>query len=394
MTMRYFFRVDLCQSTKIIINVSLCKIIQRFLGLVAKLVSSTCCSGITHAQLRPDDVSLTPLLTAMSNLVFAVECRPQVTKSAARDQDGGVSGPKQKYLLRIYGDNIDRTVEQAIAIALGLQNVAPKILSLFANGRLEEFVENTAVRASEFRQLDTACILAQNLASIHGLLSVVMGTGHYGEAPVDAFWARLGAAMRDSAFAAAELKRNDNVSSKIAHIEACRAFDDRAVQRAKHLALEAQSPLVFGHCDLHHGNVLRGTRDGALVVIDFEYAIPTARGLDLANFMCEFCSDYDTHEPHELNYDLFPCESSRARLIESYLSSSANKESTNGSISDIDREVLAYLPFVHLFWAHWALVKYYNTVRAGGASASSSSAFDYLQYGIQRFEQWNKLIEA
>jgi thiamine kinase-like enzyme len=328
----------------------------------------------------------------MSNLVFSVECdsHEEVSKSLGFD---GRPSRKQKYLLRIYGDNIDRTVEEAIAIALGLEDVAPKVLSVFANGRLEEFVDNTAVRASEFRHSDTASVLVQNLASIHGLLPVVMGTGHYGSAPTDAFWSRLASAMSDSSRAAEALKKNDNLSSQIAYIESCGAFDDAVIQRAKVWALDSRSPLVFGHCDLHHGNVLRSTKDGSLVVIDFEYSIPTSRGFDLANFMCEFCSDYDSHEPHELNYDLFPCDATRVHLIRSYLSVHAN-DCTSRPVPEVDREIMAYLPFVHLFWAHWALVKYFNAVRPGGSSASSSAAFDYLRYATQRFEQWGKLMHV
>ena len=114
--------------------------------------------------------------------------------------------------------------------------------------------------------------------------------------------------------------------------------------------------------------------NGDLKIIDFEYAIPTTRGVDLANYFCEFCSDYDSENAHDMDFTLYPFFEDRAKIISSYLGSADSL-----TIAEVDREINAYLPFVHLQWAHWGIVK---------SLESHLSSFDYIRFAYNRFKQF------
>jgi thiamine kinase-like enzyme len=115
--------------------------------------------------------------------------------------------------------------------------------------------------------------------------------------------------------------------------------------------------------------------DGDIVVIDFEYGMPTSRGFDLANYLSEFCSDYDSATPELVNKSQFPSVKDIDQILTLY-SSSCDAE----KIESLRKEVLAHLPLVYLHWGHWGLVK--------AAESGGKSSFDYLTYSLQRYQQY------
>ena len=106
--------------------------------------------------------------------------------------------------------------------------------------------------------------------------------------------------------------------------------------------------------------------------------MPTSRGFDLANYLSEFCSDYESKKPELVNPSRFPSTKDIDDILTLYSSSSDVKE-----IERLRKEVLAHLPLVYLHWGHWGLVK--------AAESGGNSSFDYLTYSTQRYQQYMDL---
>lgn len=106
----------------------------------------------------------------------------------------------------------------------------------------------------------------------------------------------------------------------------------------------------------------------------------TARGLDFANFFCEFCSDYDTPHPDTLHFDNYPTHDVCLAVIAAYLGGGSP-----AAAAQIAREADAHLPLVHLQWGHWGIVR--------AAGPGRHSGFNYLRYAHQRYQQYHLLTK-
>ncbi len=357
---------------QLLLGFSYCSVfVQDFVEHVIRILVSLCNIWTTCTY---SDIALQRLNSSMSNYVYIV--RPT-------NRDIVKIGDPSIILLRIYGAlNImyDRTQEESIAIALATARLIPKFYGVFGNGRFEEFVENIPISPSNFRHIDTAKTLAIKLKNIHDILPIVISIASVEEN--NHFWRRFDILASAAEIGAKVLLLNKTLDQSrhkmLEDIMSWNVFGDHSDM--VRFAEAQESPLVFGHCDLHHGNVLSVEDD--FLIIDFEYAIPTARGLDFANLFCEFCSDYDAPNAHEMDFSLFPSSYDRAAIFMAYLS---NQDSEDAEVRKIDNEMLAYLPFVHLQWAHWGLVK---------ALQSHPSSFDYFKYAYTRYEQFNRLRQS
>ena len=188
------------------------------------------------------------LQTAMSNYVFVV-----------KPNDIYVLEPLDPtiLLLRIYGkQNVmyDRATEESVAIQLATAGIIPRFLGVFGNGRVEEFVENTPLSASKFRNIETATVIATKLREIHSFLPVVLANTSI--PPEDKFWERFMILATSSSKAASQLVNDGSLDSEhvsmMNEIMSWGVYDDHAELKSR--SVSVMSPLVFGHCDCHHGN--------------------------------------------------------------------------------------------------------------------------------------------
>ncbi|CAM9167513.1 unnamed protein product, partial [Ectocarpus fasciculatus] len=319
----------------------------------------------------PTDLSLSRVSLANSNYVYIV-----------RNSKVGLTSNSEPHsvVLRLYGKmNVmfDRREEERVSVALSEMGMIPRFYAVFGNGRVEPFIEHGSVPAAQFRRMSTAQDLVQKLRRIHTFV------GPMAEAAVeplkDKLWARLDTLERNARKAQVTLQGRELTASGHAdmfrEIERWDVFRDHSAARRR--ALQTGSPLVFAHCDLHHGNVLN--TDSGLQIIDYEYSIPTARGFDLANYFCEFCSDYDQEKSHELSFALYPEYKDRMQIYRAYLGPAASQQ----ELLQLERETSCYRPFVHLQWAHWGLVK---------AQDSHGSAYDHLRYAYLQYREWTRLV--
>lgn len=114
-----------------------------------------------------------------------------------------------------------------------------------------------------------------------------------------------------------------------------------------------------------------------LFIIDFEYGMATSRGFDLANFFWEHCSDYGRDHCEIADESYYPDVGGQEAFLKVYLQQMGLDPSVD-LVEKIKHEVAAYLPLVHLQWAHWGLIK-------AAEKIGKEPSFDYLKYSHYRF---------
>lgn len=135
---------------------------------------------------------------------------------------------------------------------------------------------------------------------------------------------------------------------------------------------------------MHHGNVLRKIGTIEVVIIDIEYGLPTTRGFDVANYLSEFCANYDAEDRWVLNSSEYPSEAFIDEILSSYV-----QNSLPDSKLDVDRiknEIAAYLPIVQLFWGHWSVFQAFQV--------PEKSMDFYLEFAHQRYRRFMEIMSS
>mmetsp|Transcript_15344 Transcript_15344/g.46336 ORF Transcript_15344/g.46336 Transcript_15344/m.46336 type:complete len:524 (-) Transcript_15344:642-2213(-) len=165
----------------------------------------------------------------------------------------------------------------------------------------------------------------------------------------------------------------------------------------------------------------------AIKLIDYEYAGINCVAYDIANHWCEYAADYDTAQPHVLDFNKMPGPERQVDFVDAYVASLAEVHQrlaakpngletvTNklnraqmsaglrdekplpeqaaraltqggGALDALSRKLQAatraYIPVSHLLWGLWGLIQ----------AKSSEIDFDYVAYATQRLGEWNRLL--
>ena len=146
--------------------------------------------------------------------------------------------------------------------------------------------------------------------------------------------------------------------------------------------------LVFGHCDLLCGNIIRIPRvpDSSLdlgntenvTFIDYEYASPAPAAFDLANHFAEWGG-------FDCDYSVLPTRSTRRAFLFQYLSSYKRYQRNTTSLNVSGEELDALCNVVDgfrgtpgLYWGIWALIQ----------AEISQIDFDYAEYAQIRLGEY------
>ncbi|KAF3940291.1 hypothetical protein ABW19_dt0200176 [Dactylella cylindrospora] len=156
--------------------------------------------------------------------------------------------------------------------------------------------------------------------------------------------------------------------------------------------LRGLGEIVFGHCDLLSGNVIilpkKENRTGfcpadigdendvQVTFIDYEYAIPTERGFDIANHFSEWTG-------FDCDYNQIPTSSARRDFIKSYLQSYQTFKGNSKAVEDAEvqkvmDEVDSFRGIPGFYWGIWALIQ----------AEISQIDFDYAAYAELRLEEY------
>lgn len=314
-----------------------------------------------------DFFTMVAMTGGMSNATYRCDC-PTANPSTV--------------LLRCYGDSslLDREKEISVATALSDAGLAPKLLGLFANGRLEEYLPIETLKAFDLRVPQTSAAIARSTAAMHKLKVASL-------------------AREPQVFVT--MRRWYSMAVDVAGDSGYDRFDlaalAQAIDKLQDRLSTVYSPVVLCHNDLQYGNVMgvreidtvSGGADGGmknLRLIDFEYSCFNPRGFDLGNHFCEWMANYHSDTPHNINFRLFPTSEEQRLFCEAYLEAAGDGLAPVGDIAvdALVREAREYSLASHLLWAAWGLVQF----------RVSKIDFDYLEYAKQRFQAFEYFSAA
>ncbi len=154
------------------------------------------------------------------------------------------------------------------------------------------------------------------------------------------------------------------------------------IEWLKEIIKSSSSPVVLCHNDIHSGNIIYNNTTGQVSLVDFEYSGPNYLAFDIANHFCEFAG------VEEVNYECFPEEGVQKRWIQMYLEEAAKLQGKCDQSADIMargvnevyEDVRKFVLGCHLFWVVWSMFQAKN----------STLDFDFMEYGIQRYQEYLK----
>lgn len=287
------------------------------------------------------------------------------------------SDEKRLVLVRIFGATDvfspdDRARENSIFAELARCGIAPRLVALFANGRIEEWLDARHVDLPEMTEDAVLTGVAVQMARLHRFQ------------PPDA----LGLVREPTVW-----KQMDQ------WLRACRALqisggieldglEREIASLRKVLCALAPADIVFAHNDLLAGNILRSNADPTSVrLIDYEYSGYNYRAFDIGNFFCECMGG--TTDGH-VDRSRYPTTAQRERFCRAYLdeqrSSHARGPATDNDVRTLAEKAHSFGMLSHLYWATWALAQ----------SARSTVDFPYTMFARERFAVYtdSKQIEG
>ncbi|KAI9827450.1 MAG: hypothetical protein M1832_004799 [Thelocarpon impressellum] len=353
-----------------------------------------------HADGEIEFVRFTDGIT--NTLLKAVLRRPGATEE---DMDA------EAVLLRAYGSGtdvlIDRQREYTSHSLLSQHHLAPPLLARFQNGLLYRFIRGHVCTSSDLTRESIWRGVARRLGEWHAVLPVV------GAAPTASKPYLNGTAsatsgkppsqkisvVPDAACKITTGKVTPNIWSVMQRwIHALPTTTEGERSRKASLQMELEclvrelsdlpglgtDGLVFGHCDLLSGNVIRHPvaesekTEGVETVsfIDYEYATPAPAAFDIANFFAEWGG-------LECDYSALPTRAQRRGFLEEYLGSYKLHQGKGGEAdADVQRLftlVDSFRGVPGFYWGIWALIQ----------ATISQIDFDYAAYAEVRLgEYW------
>merc|ERR1712137_580644 len=298
-------------------------------------------------------------------------------------------------LVRVFGKGgdcvIDRKTENDVFSELSEVGLCPKLLGIFENGRLEEFLQGRRtlepLEMLQNESPDFMRMVARQLAVFHEFSPKSLG------ARVSQFWPTIHKYASQAAevtFPAGSTKAEAlaklDIGRILAEIQILEmlvpspqndegatliAREHESIQRR---AMEFLFSTHFTHMDLLSGNIMYSEVAGDVRFIDFEYADYCYVGMDLANCFCaipESCLIFSGKFDAER---YFPSVKQQRYWLSAYLEG-RNVDPDDEFVEALLKQLRVFVLAQELRWTVWAVVQ----------AANSPVDYDYLNYAHMRF---------
>lgn len=320
---------------------------------------------------------------ALTNAIYAVGAPKHLLATQKKSSSSSSSSAPPKLLLRVYGPQvnhlIDRERELSMLRRLSEQNIGPRILGTFTNGRFEQFLDAITLSKDDIRDPATSIQISKRMRELHDGIQLLPEERQMGPK----VWTNLEKWLPRAFEKLSILEKQDTGSTKrILQVDTTDQFVfvlDRYKQWIveKYGGIEKiNDELVFAHNDAQNGNLLRveppkgspllrpQNEHRQLVVIDFEYSGPNTRAYDIANHFCEWMADYNHPElSYHVWNERYPTRQQQLNLIRSYVEHGVEtfEDDTEMKMQleteRIFQQVLEWRPAAHAMWAMWGIVQ-------------------------------------
>lgn len=266
--------------------------------------------------------------------------------------------------MRVFGGGdvftrADRARENRVFEQLGDAAISPRLLAVFANGRVESWLHARPIALPEMTSPLVGDGVARKMAALHRFKPAgVPQAGRLWDV-IEAWVRQVVAAGKERPFEKIDVGRC---------VACLGVLKERLVKR--------DSPIVFCHNDLLFGNIMVGDDGHEVYIIDFEYSSYNYRGFDIGNFFCEAMGGTVDGYVDSTKY---PDETFRTRFCTTYLEESG-VEPTEERVTSLVQEAEDYGLVSHMYWGFWALTQH----------ASSTVDFPYLRFAENRFAEFFK----
>lgn len=315
-----------------------------------------------HA-LSLEDLSLEPISGGISNLLVKVTPAIQHGLPPVAFK---VFGNKTELL-------IDRDAERKVLVKLNKFGFGAKVLGMFSNGRIEEFLTARTLTPQDMGHPDYVPRIAATLQRLH----TVPTDGRPTLWPTIFRWYDM----------AKQLRFDDaDKQGKYAKIQLSAMLQQIAETKA--ICDQMDSPVVFSHNDLLSGNILivEGKLDPhdstvreqslggpSMQFIDYEYSACGFRGFDLGNHFNEYAG-------FECDYSRYPDTQQQHLFFRHYLQagSTGRPDPSSEQLERLEAETNVFALASHIYWGVWALIQ----------ARYSPIDFDYLEYSTTRWQEY------
>ena len=296
-----------------------------------------------------------------------------------------------------FGFLAGRWIATVLFHLLGENNVGPRFMGRFGNGRLEEWKDARPLEPSEMGREEVAPHIARALADMHKVpipgdqtpclwsmlsrWSQMVAEVEFDDAEKrEGFGRLMGGNLPTQMRRELEWLKSELPSEKNGHgAELVAAAGGEETPSG--LAWRTVSAPVFAHNDLLSGNVLRmpvrGPGDDeeppveCVQIVDFEYGGFNYAGFDWANHFCEYAG---------FDFDLarwYPTPDMQKRFIRAYLQENPLVElpGPDGLEDELVRLTNKFSLASHLVWGTWAVLQ----------ARHSPIDFDFMEYASLRF---------
>lgn len=276
-------------------------------------------------------------------------------------------------LVRIFGGqdvftSKQRQHENEIFEQLGRSGIAPKLIALFQNGRVEQFINARPISLDEMVVPSVMSGVAVAMAKLHKF----QPSNSLGLKRDPGVWVALDKWVAE----VLRLQKQNSAFAKQVSVDLNECVECMQKLRQSLAKAKVPSPVVFCHNDLLCGNILLSLGDGKSVsLVDFEYSSFNYRGFDIGNFFCEAMGG--TQDGY-VDASRYPSESARRAFCTTYLRESYKQEPEDSAVSALVDEAEGYGLLAHMYWGFWGLVQ----------SVSSPVDFPYVRFAEQRFARF------
>ncbi|XP_065205682.1 ethanolamine kinase 2 [Planococcus citri] len=280
-----------------------------------------------------------------------------------------LNDPDDIMLVRVYGEKtdlfIDRLVEVQNFKLMSSKGYAPKLFATFDNGMVYSYIPGDVLNVTSCKDASIYPLVATMLAKMHKL-------SYDSNVPkIPLVWDKCKCFID---LIPDQYSSTDKQLRFSKNFPGGKSFLKEELEELKRTLENVSNPVVFCHNDLLLANIIH--RNNSVTFIDYEYAGYNYQAFDIANHFAEFAG------VSEFDCTLYPSEEFQLDWLRKYL----KEYSENGvsfseeRLNQLYLDVCRFFPIAHFLWSMWSLVQLHH----------SFIDFDYLEYAVQRFQEYKK----